>query len=117
MEPRKFTKKQVKSIRKDHANGYTMSSLAEYYGVSNTVISNIVHRVTYKEIVCDTKKPKKQTKKVSKKNRVFEDDMVKEIRGLYSTGFYSMQNLADEYGVTDSTIHAIIHKRIYAEVA
>ena len=44
------------------------------------------------------------------------DDGVREIRRLYATGEYTQQALADMYGVAQSTVSDIIHRKLWTHI-
>lgn len=80
MEPRKFTKRQVVSIRNDFRKGFTISSIAKYWEVSDTVIHNIVYRHTYKDIKDGNPTPKLSNKNKNESSRQFSDSQIRKMR-------------------------------------
>ena len=90
----KLNEEQVDEIRERYERGnVSYSTLAEKFGVSYSLVHNIV------------KNPKKVT-------RVLPQEQVDEIRTAYSQRIFESE-LAEEYGVHENTINKIIRYKTY----
>ncbi len=110
---KKLTPATIKKIRKEFNEGYTIASLAEYYGRSNISMHNIAYFITYKSV---PGKQKYLPDTKASKARLFTDKEVKDIRSKVEDG-YSISKLAAKYDVSVTTIRNIAKRINYKEVA
>lgn len=96
----------VLEILRKRKEGATIPSLCVEYGVTQGSITAIIYGQTWKHLNGDAEIPKKQLSK---------EDVI-EIRSLYATGKRSMQSLADEYGMSRSSINNIANRITWTEV-
>lgn len=107
---RKFTSEQIINIRKQYYEQCkTQQSIAEQFGVSQSVIKDIVNYETYKEVNADIKNNRKR------KNYRFSADEVREIRKLAAEGATS-NFLANKYNVNTTVINKCVKRETYKSI-
>lgn len=114
----KLTIAQVQEIREKYATGeYSHGDLAKQYNVSDANIGLIVQGKTYSWLpnpAFGVKVKRRGARGESHAHSKLTTEIVVEIRRRYAEGKVSQHELADEYGIRQSTVSDIIRRRKWA---
>ncbi|MHA0288263.1 HNH endonuclease [Mycobacterium sp. C3-094] len=100
---RSRTDEEVSEIRRLAAEGIPRAHLAEQFGCSHGTINRIISQQVFPE-----GKPRGHAVKL-------DETSVRRIRELRSLG-YTQQRIADEYGLNQSTVSAILARKVWGHV-
>ncbi len=105
---RRLTPQDVEQIREDYtARRYTQAQLAEEYDVSVSLISRICSGALWP----DAPGPVRPAGQSVGRPRRLTPDEVRQIREAYAAGKGSYRALAEKYGVSPSTVQAVVAGR------
>lgn len=110
----KLTEKNVVDIKKLLMQGHTQQSIADRFNISRGNIKNIQLGTHWSHVEVDGFKPFKRSK--NSLTKLSDKDVIK-IRELYRTGEYTMQRLADQFGVSNPLISDIIHYKRWRNIS
>ena len=110
----KLDEETVYRIRNRYASGETQTSIAEEFGVSQTMISIIVTGKCWSRVGG----PKKISGKCGELNRLSKltDDQVLSIRKEYATGQFTQSELGRKYGVVVQNINNIVSNKTWKHI-
>jgi transcriptional regulator with XRE-family HTH domain len=109
----KLSAKDVKAIRSRAKQSYTQ--LAKEYGVERNTIVRIARKQTWKHLpgkVARRRRPKGENHVNAKLTR----NKVIKIRTLWESNEHTFQEMADMFGVSPMTIHAVISGKAWTHV-
>lgn len=109
----KLTEGQVARIKERYTNGATIPELARDYAVSGGLVGMIIAGRIWQHVGGSVRKGYASGERTNK-NRVSEAQ-VREIRRRYVPGM-RMQALADEYGVSLTTIYHIVKRNTWRDL-
>src|SRR5450755_3293641 len=117
-----LTQKEIAEIRAHHANGAKQVRLAQAYGVSPHTIGQIVHKANYKprnaywtEQARRSHRQRKCAQRDTGLNARLTRDQVVDIKARLACGERG-EKIAQEYGVSKSTISLIRRGKRWADV-
>lgn len=115
----KLTEAQVADLREKYWNGSkSQRDLGQLYGVSQSVVHNIISGKTWRHVVLVKSENRQKAipnGKFSTKPVLTEDE-VREIRNLYHLGQYTQTDLGMKFNVSGHTISCIVRRKIHKEV-
>lgn len=100
----RFTAEQVVEMRELHAKGWSLGKLGVKYNSARAVISRIVQGISWKHAGGPVRLPHTTAPRYTKLPEATRSSIV----ARYDVGDATMQELADEYGVSLAGIHLII---------
>jgi len=107
----KITEEDAAKIRSLYASGkYTQNQIAEIYPISSSMVSFIVRGEMWRD---DDPEPIDPPKWWHARRLTIED--VREIRRRYVPRVVTLKILANEYGVSESTISKIVNGKLWAD--
>ena len=117
---KQFTAAQIKSMRKDFFNGFTINSLALYHFTSDTVMANIIYKRTYKSVDDGYPTPVPEALKMKKFVRsgirqLTEKEVIK-IRAFREAGI-PVALIAEKYEISKTNVYKICNRMLYRDVA
>ena len=110
----KLDEKDVVKIRDEYARGKTSTThLAKKYGVTSSLISDILNQKSWKHV------GGARCSKVLKSRRTeskLSPAKVRKIRKQYKSGKWLQKELAQEFGVSPSTVNDVVNHRRWKDV-
>lgn len=107
----KLTEAAVAEIREAWQNGATFTELGRRFGVSRRTVSRACIGFTWSVVPGAVPRDERT---LCFRGRVLTQEIADLIRRDYSTGAFLMKDLASRFGVSKSTVHLIVHNRIWA---
>lgn len=105
MVHRKVTPSMVRRIKRQYAGGASMRQLALKHDVSLATI----HKAIHDKIIFSNSWHRGESHPMGKLTM----GQVREIRQLYSTGNYTLEELGQQFGITGSNVGYIVKKRTW----
>lgn len=113
-----LTDKTATEALKIYKAGETsMAMLAKMFGVKQPTISCLINRQTWRHLNIPNVEFRKRCRGEQIGNSKLTEESVKKIRKDYGQNLKIQSQLAEEYGVHQSTIWGIIHRKIWNHIA
>ena len=97
----KFKDKETVRYIRENPDNLTIKQLAEKFGTHEKTIRRVQRGKTYANVDVSIREPK-----VTR----IPDEIRAQIRADYATGNYTMKQLAEKYGLNQSTISRIVNR-------
>lgn len=96
----------------------TGRDLAKKYNLRASTISNILNKKSWKEVLKDLPvlNIEERHRGETLKNSKLKNQDVIDIRNMYATGNYTMENLATKYSITSSAVSNIISRKYWKHI-